>query len=398
MIKGKDFIIHGIQSLDVRIGSNCVNIAKEISKHNRVLYLNYPLDRFSTFRERSDHLIQKRLKMIKDKEQALVKINDNMWNLYPPAIIESINYFNFRPLHTFFNKRNNKIYAEKVKDAIKELNFTDYIIFNDSDFIRAFYFKELLNPSLSIYYTRDNLRATPYFSKRIYLEDQLMEKSDMVTANSTYLQGIAKEQNPNSFYVGQGCDVSLFNRDLIKEIPADVRDIKSPMIGYIGALRSSRLDIEVLEHIAKSKPEWNVLLVGPEDEKFQQSNLHSMKNVIFTGSKKMDDLPKYLAAFDVALNPQALNPLTIGNYPRKIDEYLAMGKPVVATLTETMIVFKDYCYLAETKEEYVSLIEQALNEDNEERTLERINFGNTHTWENNVSEIYKAILKVSPNI
>lgn len=399
MIKGKNIIIHGLQSLDSSIGSNCVNLAYEMAKDNRVLYVNYPLDRLTSIMHRSNPLIKKRLDILNGKSPELIQINDNMWNLFPKIILESINQIGLKPLFSYLNKLNSKKYANSIKPAIEQLNFSDYIIFNDSDFTRALYFKEYLKPKVSVYYTRDNMRATRYFKKHgAYFENQLMRKSDLIVANSVYLQMIAKEQNSNSYYVGQGCDVSLFNRDIIKYIPEDVKNIKSPVIGYIGALKSARLDIEVLEHIAKAKPDWNVLLVGPEDEKFQQSKLHSMNNVIFTGSKKMDELPSYLAAFDVALNPQALNPLTIGNYPRKIDEYLAMGKPVVATLTETMKVFKDFCYLAESKEEYVSLIEKALNENNEERTLARINFGNTHTWENNVSEIYNAILKVSPNI
>ncbi len=112
----------------------------------------------------------------------------------------------------------------------------------------------------------------------------------------------------------------------------------------------------------------------------------------------MNELPKYLNAFDVAINPQALNPLTIGNYPRKIDEYLAMGKPVVATKTETMNVFKHFCYLAYYKEEYVELIDKALRENNKQAEEDRIAFASSHTWENNVNEIYKSILKVIPNL
>ena len=200
--------------------------------------------------------------------------------------------------------------------------------------------------------------------------------------------------NPNSFYVGQGCDVSLFNNDLVKELPEDVKAIKQPVIGYIGALKSSRLDIEVIEHIATSKPEWSVVLVGPEDEKFQNSNLHQIKNVYFLGSKPMEQLPSYLKAFDVALNPQDLNPLTIGNYPRKIDEYLAMGKPTVATSTETMQVFKDHVYLTSSKEEYVLNIEKALNENAPELEEKRIQFAREHTWENNVKAIYDVIQKI----
>ena len=391
-MKGRDIIVHGLQSLDSIIGSNCINIAEVFAKDNRVLYVNYPIDRLTSYRAGSNPLIKKRREVLAGKQPDLVKVNNNMWNLNPRTVLESISKVHYRPLFSYLNKINNKRYAKQINKAIKELGFKDYIIFNDSDFYRGLHFKELLKPSLTIYYTRDNMRETIFFKKNgAYYEDKLMKKSDLIVSNSMYLNDIAKKNNSNAVYVGQGCDVSLYNKELITEVPEDIANIKSPIIGYIGALKSSRLSIEILEHIALSEPGWNVVLVGPEDEVFEKSNLHNIKNVHFLGSKNEKELPKYLSAFDVALNPQVLNELTIGNYPRKIDEYLAMGKPVVATLTETMKAFKDFTYLARNKEGYVELISLALAEDNEEKSLSRIAYARTHTWENNVKAIYDAI-------
>jgi glycosyltransferase involved in cell wall biosynthesis len=212
----------------------------------------------------------------------------------------------------------------------------------------------LLKPETYIYYTRDNLIAVDYWKKQgVRIEAQHMKKADLVVANSPYLAALAKKFNSNSFYVGQGCDTSLFDTKLVTSVPSDIQNIPKPIIGYIGALLSLRLDISVLEHIAKSRPRWSVVLVGPEDETFIASSLHLYKNVYFLGNKTGNELPSYLNQFDVAINPQVLSPVTIGNYPRKIDEYLAMGKPTVATKTEAMSVFAGYTYLAENKEEYI---------------------------------------------
>lgn len=51
-MKGKDFIITGLQSWDIPIGSNAIDIAKEIAKHNRVLYVNSPLDMMTIYRNK----------------------------------------------------------------------------------------------------------------------------------------------------------------------------------------------------------------------------------------------------------------------------------------------------------------------------------------------------------
>jgi len=79
MIKNKDIIVIGIQAWDIEIGSNCKNIATEFSKHNRVLYVNPPLDRISSIRERKSKAIQKRLRIKKGKEAELVPVSENLW-------------------------------------------------------------------------------------------------------------------------------------------------------------------------------------------------------------------------------------------------------------------------------------------------------------------------------
>jgi glycosyltransferase involved in cell wall biosynthesis len=260
---------------------------------------------------------------------------------------------------------------------------------------RSYHLIDLLKPALSVYYTRDNMMSVPYWYKHgRKLEPELMKRSDLVCANSTYLAAVARRYNEHSYYVGQGCDVSAFSPDKKREVPADIKDIAHPIIGYLGALFTLRLDLKLLENLARQKPEWNFVFVGPEDEAFKSSALHQMRNVFFPGLKDASVLPDYLACFDVAINPQIVNPTTIGNYPRKIDEYLAMGKPTVATKTEAMSIFSEHCYLASTPEAYQTLIEQAMHEDNEQRRHARIEFAKSHTWENSVDEIYKAIAEV----
>ena len=90
-----------------------------------------------------------------------------------------------------------------------------------------------------------------------------------------------------------------------------------------------------------------------------------------------------------------MNNTTIGNYPRKIDEYLAMGKPVVATLTKAMEYFKAYTFLAESNEDYLKLIQKALDTNSKELAEERRAFALTHSWENNLKEIWNALEKTT---
>ena len=387
-----DIIITGQQAWDVEIGSNCKNIALEFSKNHRVLYVNSPLDRISLWKNGNDPKIVKRNKIVRKQLNGLEVINENLWVLYPEKLIVSINFFSSDVIFDFFNKRNNRIFAKSIESAAQQLGFRDYIHFNDNDIFRSFYLKDYLNPRLSIYYSRDYMLAVDYWKKHGQsLEPLLIAKSDICVANSTYLADYCRKYNEQSYYVGQGCDLDIFMDGVHSAQPEDIQPIRKPIIGYVGALQSLRLDLELLRHIAVSRPEWSLVLVGPEDHEFKQSGLHHLNNVVFTGSKNFDELPAYINSFDVCLNPQLLNEVTIGNYPRKIDEYLAVGKPTVATKTDAMSVFADHVYLGENKEEYVQLIEKALAENSPEKADARRVFASSHTWENSVGEIYKAI-------
>ena len=400
-IENRDIIIVGQQAWDTSIGSNCKNIALEFSKKNRVLYVNPPLDRITKYREKADPKVKKRLEVISGITNGLVQINNMLYNLYPNCLIESINWIKNDLLFDIFNEINNKRFGKSIIAAIIKLDFKNFILFNDNDIFRSFYLKEYLNPAISVYYSRDNMIATAYWKRHgLVLEPKLIAKSHVCVANSEYLKNYCKEYNKNSFYVGQGCDVIAINDDLESaarnEAIEALQLIGRPVIGYVGFLTASRLDINLLVHIAVTKPLWNIVLVGPEDEAFETCSLHKLPNVHFLGSKQPVVLQFYIELFDICINPQVLNDLTIGNYPRKIDEYLMLGKPTVATTTESMEVFKNHVSLASTEVEFVDEIDALLINDNDDKKRARIKFASAHTWENSVQEIYNRISEALP--
>jgi glycosyltransferase involved in cell wall biosynthesis len=392
MIKDRDIIVTGIQPWDIEIGSNCKNIALEFARHNRVLYVNSPLDRMTLKRNKDQPQVKKRVEMIRQGTGNLIMLEENLWNFYPRTILESINGIPSALVFNLLNRLNNHRFAKEIQKAADELKFKNYILFTDSDMFRSFHLDRLLKPRLTVYYTRDNLLAVDYWKRHgSRMEPALMAKSDLIFANSVYLAELAARHNPESYYVGQGCDLSIYDPDSDEPLPGDLASIPGPVIGYTGALYSLRLDVDILQHIALTKPSWSIVLIGPEDDVFRNSPLHNMPNVHFLGNKKPEELPAYVRGFDVAINPQKLNEVTRGNYPRKIDEYLAMGKPVVATKTEAMSVFAGYTCLASSAEEYVAFIEKALQEDNPLLRKERESFARSHTWENSVKEMYKQM-------
>lgn len=392
-----NFIIISQQPWDTEIGSNCKNIAIELSKTYNVLYVNSPLDRISLLGDRKNVKVQKRLSVIKGKTDGLIKIKEHLWNLYPDCIVESINWIGNDLIFDVLNKRNNKKLSKSIQKAIDKLAFKNIVLLNDNEMFKGFYLKEFLKPDVDVYYSRDYMVAVDYWKKHgEKFEPLLIAKSDLCFANSAYLANYCKKFNLRSYYVGQGCDVSDFkNPDLEK--PDDLKNLQKILIGYVGALNSQRLDLAVVESIALNFPEYDIVLVGPEDETFKYSKLHTIKNIHFLGQKSVDKLPAYVNNFDICINPQQLNDITIGNYPRKIDEYLAAGKPTIATATVTMEVFKEHVYLASSKDDYTIQIRRAISENSESLISNRIKFASTHTWENSVQMMIDQILILLDN-
>ncbi len=398
VISNRDIIIVGLQPWYTPIGSNCKNIALELSRHNRVLYINSPLDRRTVLRNGNDPDIARHIRIRKGQEPALLKISDNFWNFYPSVMLESINWLPSAGIFNFFNRINGRRYAGCIQKAVAELGFRDVILFNDNDIFRGMYLREILKPAMYIYYSRDNVAAMDWWKKHApRVEPELIAKADVAVANSLFLAERLKQYNPNSHYIGQGCELSLFDPAAAYTRPAELEGLTGPVVGYVGVLTAMRLDPGILLRIAQERPDWNVVLVGPEDEVFQASALHKLPNVIFTGRKPMSELPSYMHYFDVCINPQVLNPVTEGNYPLKVDEYLAMGKPVVATATATMQLFKDHTYLAPAPADYVPLIERAMQENNSQAANARISFARSHTWESSVGALYDAIRHTMKN-
>lgn len=398
LVQNADIIIIGLQAWYTDIGCNCKSIAREFAKNNRVLYINPPLDRRTIIHHKDDVNIKKHLSIITNKQQNLTEVETNIWNYYPTKTLESINWIPATAIFSILNKLNNKRFAADIKHAAEELNFKDFIIFNDNDIFRSFYMKEFLNPKLYIYYSRDNLLGVDYWKKHgSTLEPQHIAKADIAVANSNYLTKYLLKYNSNAYYSGQGCNIELFNGEKDFPVPEELQNIPRPIIGYVGALTSLRIDINVIKAIAKAHPAYSVILVGPYDTLYEKAEIDNLPNVYFLGKKPIETLPSFIQAFDVCINPQVINDITIGNYPLKIDEYLAMGKPVVATKTDAMDVFEDYVYLAKKPEEYASFIDEALANNNNILKTERIRFASTHTWENSVEKIYSAINKTLSN-
>lgn len=394
MITGRDFVITGLQPWDLQIGSNAKDIAIEIARNNRVLYINAPIDILNYLKYPQSPAAQRIKRLVRNKENGLKQITSNLWTLDFPFTVSPVNSLPDGWLFDIVNKLNNKKICHHILSTIHELRFQNYILFIDNDIYRSFYAKDFLKPSVSVYYRRDNLTSSFWKKHAPRLEPLLCNKSDLIVTNSPQLAEAVSSYNSQCYNIGQGVDLKNYHPEKVYPLPEDMKEIKHPIIGYMGWITSRRLDADLIYEIAKRLPEYSLVLAGGEDEYFKAHKLHSLSNVFFLGEKPQAETAAYMAHFDVCINPQLVNDITIGNYPRKIDEYLALGKPVVATRTKTMEIFDNYVWNCSGASEYVYAILEALKNSAPNERKRRTEFAHTHTWENSVSKLYDYINQI----
>ena len=188
-----------------------------------------------------------------------------------------------------------------------------------------------LTPILIVYDCMDELSAFKFAPPHLVQREQkLMRKADLVFTGgqSLYLAKIHLHDNIHSFPSSiDKVHFSIARSDVTE--PVDQADIPHLRIGYYGVL-DERLDIDLLNQLVTLRPDWHFILIGPV-VKIDPADLPRQNNIHYLHSKSYAELPCYLAGWDIAMMPFALNESTRYISPTKTPEYLAGGKPVIST-------------------------------------------------------------------
>lgn len=192
-------------------------------------------------------------------------------------------------------------------------------------------FTDHLTPELIIYDCMDELSAFKFAPPQLtILEKELFKKADIVFTGGNSIYEFKKQQHHNIHPFPSSIDKHHFGlARKHTEDPEDQKNIPHPRFGFFGVV-DERFDVELIDTVAKEKPGWHFIILGPV-VKIDPATLPQYNNVHYLGGKKYDELPAYIAGWDVALVPFAMNESTRFISPTKTPEYLAAGKPVIST-------------------------------------------------------------------
>ncbi len=160
-------------------------------------------------------------------------------------------------------------------------------------------------------------------------ENELLQRADVVFTggHSLYEANAARHDNIHPF--PSSVDVAHFHQARAETVsePSDQAKIPHPRLGFYGVI-DERMDLGLIASVAAARADWQIVMIGPV-VKIDPDALPRGPNIHYLGGKDYSALPAYLAGWDVALLPFAINEATRFISPTKTPEYLAAGRPVV---------------------------------------------------------------------
>ena len=328
------------------------------------------------------------------------RISDNLVRIKAPPMLPLAVSLLSRVAHDAVARLSislsKKILENHIKLCLAELGLSPSILWMHSpyDFPLVGRFGE----RLVCYRTSDEIRLYPEnTSFRTLLDDierENIARVQLVFASSRSQYEKRKAMHPHTYLLPNGVDFDLFSqaRAYRHARPPDMREIRPPAIGFMGAI-DHRFDFELVQAIARARPGWSIVLLGLVRRNCSDKMdwLLQLPNVHWLGRKSRDELPGYLGLFDAAMIPYRVTTLTNTMYPWKLHEYLAAGLPVISTPLHEVRFLSPPVRLAQSAEEAVNVIEQELAQDCAEERAEQVDIARANSWDVRVEAMQALI-------
>ena len=347
------------------------------ARGNRILYVDPPVTALAPLKVPA--LRQRWL----SPGSRLRPAQENLWVLEPPLFLP------FGNRYRALNKMNQGLLAQAIQAAEKRLGLRNVILWTylpgTSDLLGSLRYESLCYDCVD-----DHSAFTGLLDPAVVraMEDDLLRRADVALATAERLLQRCLEVNPRAILVPNAVDfehLSAARRP--GPLPVQLSGLPRPIIGFVGAL-GDWIDLPLLARVARENPQASLVLIGPALTDVDL--LAKMPNVRLLGPKPYRDLPPYLRAFDVCLNPFRLNELTASVNPIKLYEYLAAGKEVVSTNLPEVRAFSNTVFVAEDADEFTAAVQGVLSGRLKHPLEEQVEVARANSWEERLQRIDEA--------
>lgn len=279
----------------------------------------------------------------------------------------------------------SKFFLEK---AIKEYIFWYYTPM-------SLFISDGFDPKLVIYDCMDELSAFKFAPAGLKeSENNLFKKADLVFTGGYSLYEAKKHSHSQIYPFPSSIDKEHFQKArFITSDPQDQMSIPHPRIGFYGVI-DERMNLQLLKTVAQQMPQWHFIIIGPV-VKIDQESLPVLSNIHYLGSKSYQDLPAYLAGWDISMIPFSINDSTRFISPTKTPEYLSAGKPVISSSIQDVVNpygLNKLVHLADTPEDFITAAETELNTKDRTVWLSQVDaFLLENSWDNTWGRMVQLI-------
>jgi glycosyltransferase involved in cell wall biosynthesis len=219
-------------------------------------------------------------------------------------------------------------------------------------------------------------------------------RSRLVFTTSTPMYERQRRRNAATHLVQNAGDYEHFAAAADRAVAApEVSDLPRPVLGFTGNFLASKVDFDLLAALASALPQWTLLLIGPAAPETASvlQRLAQLPSVHWLGQKPYSELPRYVAAFDVGLIPYVSNAYTRSCFPLKLYEYLAAGKPVVASGLPELAQMEPDVLLVDGATSFIEAVQDAVRCNDEADRLRRRALAARNSWETKTERLLRLV-------
>lgn len=351
-------------------------------KDVQVLYFDPPVSYLAPLRDKA---AKKKLRAYRMPGET---VQDNITVYATPPVLPFFHRFRL------INKLNQRRLARFICEKMKLHGFEDAILWcyspTSADLVAHIPHSSLVYDCVDRHSAYGGLMNPAVVDK---MEEDLAAQANQVFATADALAYRLLKINPTAHCIPNGAEYELFSQARKPQpCPSALVGLPHPVLGFIGALQQC-IAYPFLYEAARAHPEWSFVLIGAEKPGADLKALKTCSNVHFLGLQPHNQLPQFLAQFDVCLNLFADTALSRDVSPLKFYEYLATGKPVVSTpQPQQVLQFSAAIEIADSPSAFVAACERAICDTDPSREAQRAEFGRRSSWNSRVEEI-ESILR-----
>lgn len=312
-------------------------------------------------------------------------------------------FYPFGNKYRFVNQLNQKRLMKRIRPFIEEGQFSAIDIYTflpqTVDLLPLLEYERLVYDCVD-----DHISFSGMMNKEMMLqmEEELSNKAQVTYYTANHLQKMKESWANAAYLVPNGAEYEhfiqarQFETDL-KYIPEDMKPYmkeEQTIIGIVGGI-GDWVDLDIVYESAVKRSDYTFIVIGPVDTEVA-SHIKNQSNIIFLGARPYEELPKYLAFFDVCMIPFKINELTKSVNPIKMYEYLSTGKQVISTAIPEVVAYDKYVDIVNDENELIEKVEayKTLSDtEKEEKEKLRQKVGKENSWDARWETIKEKMLE-----